>query len=358
MLQMSPTNIERLRRLGLQVLWEEGRYCAYPVQTAVWTRDAFWALWNQFSSNEAGRILGKNGIGMSAVSTYLKLRFPAFYSATNIDANEDFTAEADRKTEPSAKSIFSLLSAFGDFSHVGHGIYIPRETRLIHIAPDWVRIAGTLNISGDDLPNESAKELVPKTLGRAFSLTSVGDNWPRAEPSPLMVQGKLRILDGWIAPIVSRVVEKPVFDFSEAKFYTVKHSARRAVIGWDDISRHVGLCLCRLNKSNYMLANVSPGSPFASAYCDVNGDERKFLEHHFRRQWQGGTKAILRHKEEEIEVQLKFSLPKLIETELLAASASFQYDDDGVWIKTITFPKAASPYVATLLSALEIELLP
>jgi hypothetical protein len=358
MVQIIPANIERLKGLGMEVLWKEDRFCACPAQTALWIRDAFAALWHQFSLNEAGEILGKNGIGLPAIWRYLERRFPSFYD-TALSGTTDEFQDSDLETGPSERRIFSLLCALGDFSHIGHGRYIPRETRLIHTAPEWARIAGTLNMQVGELPDENAKIMVAGTLGRVFPIADGVDTWPRDERSPLMTsKDRLRTLDEWIEPLLSAVTEKPAFDLAEAKFYTVKQTGRRSFVAWEESPNHAGLCLCRFNRSNYMLANISNDHCTSSAYCEVNGDQRKFLEHYFRRIWGVGTSAILKRVDGNCELQLKFSLPKLFETELLAASATFHPDPEGVWIKTFSFSEAVSPFVIALLNLLGIKTLP
>jgi len=357
MVEVYPARIENLKQIGLEAVWKDGRFHVSPIQSAEWIRDAFAAVWRQFSSNETAQLLGKNGIGLSSIRNYLLRRFPSFLDASEWSEEfEDY--DFSEIQNPSHKEIFRLLQAFGDFSYIGRGHYIPREARITQIAPGWARIAGTLNVREADLPDEFIKKLLPATLGRMLPYDEPPDQWPpRCERSPLLAEKyRMRTLEEWVNPIRSTITAGPVFDLSDAKFYTIKGSQRRSILDWEDSPRHDGLCLCRLQSNTYLLAQVNAGRTATSAYCELKGDQRKLLEHYFRYAWNGKTSAFATRMASEVELRLSFSLPKQFETELLAASSSFQCDPKGVWLKTFRISEAAYPFASMLLKTLGIQI--
>src|SRR5262249_29921266 len=77
-------------------------------------------------------------VHIAAITTQVSKLFGALYDETTPQFSESLLVQ--------------LLVLFGDFGDVGHGYYIPRESRIVRTRGRWGRIAGGLPIEISEHP--------------------------------------------------------------------------------------------------------------------------------------------------------------------------------------------------------------
>lgn len=66
--------------------------------------------------------------------------------------------------------IVDLLVQLGDLGHIGHGYYIPRESRIVRLTNGWGRIAGGLPIELSEHSDKGIGSVLDCTVGRLVQL--------------------------------------------------------------------------------------------------------------------------------------------------------------------------------------------
>jgi hypothetical protein len=66
--------------------------------------------------------------------------------------------------------LVDLLVQLGDLGDIGHGYYIPRESRIVRLTSKWGRIAGGLPVELSEHPDEGVQFVLDETVGRLVKL--------------------------------------------------------------------------------------------------------------------------------------------------------------------------------------------
>jgi hypothetical protein len=66
--------------------------------------------------------------------------------------------------------LVDLLAQLGDLGDIGHGYYIPRESRIVRLTSKWGRIAGGLPIELSEHSDEGVQSVLDETVGRLLIL--------------------------------------------------------------------------------------------------------------------------------------------------------------------------------------------
>ncbi|CAN5643013.1 hypothetical protein BH09VER1_BH09VER1_16160 [soil metagenome] len=71
------------------------------------------------------------------------------------------------------RAIFRLLILLEDFAHIRRGSYLPRETRILLIAPGYARIAGGLPLLFSEFKEYGVSLCATETIGRIATVSQV-----------------------------------------------------------------------------------------------------------------------------------------------------------------------------------------
>lgn len=105
---------------------------------------------------------GKNGDGspiavhIAAITAQVSKVFGALYDKT-----------APQFSEP---LIVELLVLLGDLGDIGHGYYIPRESRIVQMTAEWGRIGGGLPMEFSEHPETGVAHVLKTPIGRVVKL--------------------------------------------------------------------------------------------------------------------------------------------------------------------------------------------
>lgn len=66
--------------------------------------------------------------------------------------------------------IVDLLVQLGDLGHIGHGYYIPRESRIVRLTTGWGRVAGGLPLELSEHADKGIGPVLDSTVGRMVKL--------------------------------------------------------------------------------------------------------------------------------------------------------------------------------------------
>jgi hypothetical protein len=95
----------------------------------------------------------------------------AHKAAITAQVSKIFGALYDGTTPQFSESwIVDLLVQLGDLGHIGHGYYIPRESRIVRLTTGWGRIAGGLPLEMSEHPDEGIGPVLSTTVGRLVKI--------------------------------------------------------------------------------------------------------------------------------------------------------------------------------------------
>lgn len=93
-------------------------------------------------------------------------------SAIISQVSKVFGALFDENAPPFSVSwIVDLLVQLQDLADIGYGYHIPRESRVVHLAHGWGRIAGGLPLELSEHADEGIKTILGTTIGRLVKLS-------------------------------------------------------------------------------------------------------------------------------------------------------------------------------------------
>ena len=94
-------------------------------------------------------------------------------AAITAQLSKGFGALYDESAQQFSGSwIVDLLVHLGDLGDVGHGYYIPRESRIVRLASQWGRIAGGLPLELSEHSDKGIGSVLNDTVGRLTELRS------------------------------------------------------------------------------------------------------------------------------------------------------------------------------------------
>ena len=108
------------------------------------------------TADNASSVGRRSGVHRNAISGQLSRKLKGAVSETDLHLTTSLGID--------------ILLDLNDFAHIGGGYCIPRESRLVRLAPLWGRIAGGLPLPASEHPDTAVDIIYENTIGRIVKL--------------------------------------------------------------------------------------------------------------------------------------------------------------------------------------------